>query len=421
MSNRSRRKKTKQRNQLSIKNATQFISSSDPEIISLLGGTPASSGYSVTEASAMRVSAVAACVQLLGGTIATLPLPIYKQTDKGREKIKPPLWRLLNLQPCPAWTAASMIEWWIRSIAFRGDAFSIIGRDNQGQSNKIIPLHPDKVKVTIDDEGEITYAYKRKDGTAKGVHADDMLHIPGFGYDGTKGRGLSIIKHAAFQSIGVALAADDFSGQFFVNSGMQKHVIKVPGKMDDDAIERLKTEYKNKYAGSENVGKPMVLTQGLDIKEISLSSADVELLDSRKYQVVDIARAFGVPPFMIGSTENTTTWGTGIEQMTLGFVKFTLQAYLNRIEQEINRKLFRQDEAFVEFNLGGLLRGDSDAESKSLRQARGGSQGPGWETLNEIRAKKNLPPLSKEDGGNKVYEPKVKEANARPEKVIATA
>lgn len=134
-----------------------------------------------------------------------------------------------------------------------------------------------------------------------------------------------------------------------------------------------------------------------------MSSVDAELLASRKYQVIDIARAFGVPPFMIGAQETTTSWGTGIEQMTIGFVRFTLQRYLKRIQDEINRKLFDvHGEMFVEFNLKGLLKGDAKSEGESLRQARGGSQGPGWMTLNEIRKINNLPSI---DGGDEIYDP----------------
>lgn len=409
--------------QLSVKNSTTdsvLIRSGDPQVIELFGGNQASSGYAVTEATAMRVAAVSACVQLIGGTIASLPLPIYEETPEGRRKIKPKLYRLLNLEPCQAWTAASMTDRWIRSIAFRGDSFSRIVRDRLGEPIKIIPLHPDRVRVTVTDEAEISYAYQPKNGSPYGIHSDDMLHIPGFGYDGETGRAKSIIHHAAHQSIGIALAADDFSGQFFANSGMQKHLIKSDGKMDLDMVERLRNEFKNKYGGSNNVGLPMILTEGLDLKEISLSSADAELLESRKYQVIDIARAFGVPPVMIGANDTTSSWGTGIEQITLGFVKFILQAYLVKIEQELNRKLYPNGDKFVEYNLQGLLKGDSESEAKYLREAIGGSQGPGYMTLNEVRAVKNLPKVSAEQGGEKFYEPKGN-TNDSTKKTDATA
>lgn len=386
----------------SVQNSTQYMSGSDSRIIEFLGGRPASSGYPVTDFTAMRVSAVAACIQLLGGTIASLPLSVYERTDTGRTKVDSPLWWLLNEQPCAAWTAASMMEWWVRCNALRGDAFAKIQRNAGGVISGLLPLHPDRVQIETAG-GEIRYYYQPRAGNAYGIYADDMLHIPGFGYDGEKGRSLSVIQHAAFQSIGIALAADDFSGKFFANGATPKHLITSQGKMDQPQIDELRRAYAERYTGPENIGKPLVLTQGLDIKELSLTSVDAELLNSRKYQVIDIARAFGVPPFMIGANETTTSWGTGIEQMTLGFVKFTLQTYLNRIEQEINRKFFRTSRYFVEFNLDGLLRGDAKSEGDYLRQAIGGSHGPGWMTANEIRRIKNLPPM---DGGDTLYEPK---------------
>lgn len=383
-----------------VKNA--WVTGSDASMAMLIGGNSASSGYSVTESSAMRVSAVHACIQLLGGTIASLPLPVYERTDAGRVKIESPLWWLLNERPCAAWTAASMFEWFMRCNALRGDAFAQIKRNAGGVITGIVPLHPDRVRPEVEN-GDIRYFHQPLKGKAYGIYSDDILHIPGFGYDGETGRSQSVIQSGGFQSIGIALAADDFSGKFFANGANPKHLIKSPGKMSQEQVEDLKREYQNKYAGGDNAGKPMVLTQGLDVQQLSLSSVDAELLESRKYQVIDIARAFGVPPFMIGANDTTTSWGTGIEQMTLGFVKFTLQTYLNRIEQEINSKFFRTSRYFVEFNLDGLLRGDSKSEGEYLRQARGGSQGPGWLTLNEVRRIKNQPPI---DGGDSIYEPK---------------
>lgn len=387
-----------------VNNASALYSSSNPAVIELFGGASAASGYAVNENTAMRVSAVHACIQLLGGIIASLPLDVYQRNSDGDgEKIEnSPLWWLLNERPCSAWTAASMFEWWLRCNGLRGDAFGEIKRNAGGVITGIVPWHPDRVRVET-KAGEIQYYYQPREGNAYGRYADDVLHIPGFGYDGEVGRSRSIISSGGFQSIGIALAADDFSGKFFANGANPKQLITVPGKMTDDQVEQLKREYQAKYGGADNAGKPMVLTQGLGVEQLSLSSVDAELLESRKYQVIDIARAFGVPPFMIGANDTTTSWGTGIEQMTLGFVKFTLKTYLNRIEQEINRKFFRTSRYFVEFNLDGLLRGDSKSEGEFLRQARGGSQGPGWLTLNEVRRIKNQPPI---DGGDTIYEPK---------------
>jgi HK97 family phage portal protein len=380
--------------------ASNIYSTTNPAVIELLGYRTASSGYPVTDESAMRVSAVAACVQLLGGTIASLPLSIYRRTAAGREKIDSPLWYLLNEQPCPSWTAASMFEWFIRCNALRGDAYAIIQRDRYGDITGLIPLHPDRM-YPINTGTELIYNYRPRLGEPHTYQDNEILHIPGFGYDGDIGRSMSVIKHAAFSSIGIALAADDFSGKLYANGAMPKHLLKTDSKMSPELIEQTRNQYAERYTGSENIGKPMVLTQGLDVKELSMNAVDADILNSRKYQVIDIARAFGVPPHMIGANDITSSWGTGIEQITLGFVKFTLKTYLNRIEQEINRKFFKTAKNFVEFGLEGLLAGDSKAEGESFRQAVGGSHGPGWMTQNEVRRIKNLPPL---EGGDKLFD-----------------
>jgi HK97 family phage portal protein len=139
---------------------------------------------------------------LLGGTIASLPLPIYQRTETGRDKVDSPLWYLLNEQPCPAWTAASMVEWWIRCNALRGDAYNIIQRDRAGEIKGIVPLHPDRVTPMVNDAtGEILYRYLPNNGNGRTYQDDEILHIPGFGYDGSVGKSLSVIKHAALSSI----------------------------------------------------------------------------------------------------------------------------------------------------------------------------------------------------------------------------
>lgn len=396
-------------------NGVQYMTSSDPRIVEFLGGAPASSGYPVNAASAMRVSAVYACIARISGAIASLPLPLYERTADGRKRAaNGTLYTLLNQQPHPIWTAAAMWEWVIGCNCLRGDAYLQIIRSGAGLDGQpsassgaaaigLLPLHPDTVRPYLAGD-HLEYAIQPlHGGNPYGLHQDDVIHIPNLGFDGL--RSPSVIRHAAMQSIGIALAADDFSGKLYANGGMPKHLFQLDGKPDEAQIELLQRTYAERYTGSSQVGKPMVLPKSIDFKELSMTAVDAELLESRKFQVVDIARAFGVPPHMIGATETTTSWGTGIEQQTIGFVKYTLQPYLNRIEQEINRKLFAwsQGKLFVEFNLDGLLRGDSKSESDVLRQAIGGSQGPGWMTPNEARRIKNLPPI---EGGDTLYVPK---------------
>jgi HK97 family phage portal protein len=378
--------------------AATVVRSSDPQVVAVLGGAPSASGFPVTPDTAMRVSAVYASVRLLAGALASIPIGVIRETDSGRAAIRPDLWWLLNEQPIESWTAASMWEWVIQSICLRGDGFVEIVRSG-ADVRALRPHHPDLVSVVRTGDS-LVYSVTDENSSTRPVHQDDMLHFPGFGFNGT--RSMSVIQWAAYQSIGVALAADTFSASFYANGAAPKHVIKSPGRMNDDQVEQLRNEYKRKYAGAGNAGAPMVLTQGLELKEMSMTADDAQLLESRKFQVIDIARAFGVPPHMIGAQETTSSWGSGVEQMTIGFLKFSLQPYITRIRQELNRKLFRRASPFVEHKMEALLAGDSKAEGEYNRQAVGGSQGPGWMTINEIRKSKNLPPI---EGGDKLFSP----------------
>ncbi|NHZ62621.1 phage portal protein [Massilia genomosp. 1] len=401
-----------------VQNVVSVVSSSDPQVIATLGGAPAASGFAVTPESAMRVSAVFAGVRLLAGTLASIPISIYREVDGARESIQPDLWWLLNEQPIGNWTAAAMWNWVMQSRMLRGDGYVEIVR--AGVTIKALrPHHPDRVSVKKHGDFLI-YTVCDEEGRVYAVHQDDMLHFTGFGFNGT--RSMSAIQWGAFQSIGVALAADTFSGNFFANGAAPKHVIKSPGRMNPDQVDQLRDEYKKKYAGASNAGAPMVLTQGLEMQEMSMTAGDAQLLESRKFQVIDIARALGVPPHMIGAQETTSSWGSGVQQQTLGFIKFSMQHHLDVIRQELNRKLFRRASPFVEHRMESLLSGDSKAEGEYMRQCVGGSQGPGWMTLNEVRRIKNLPPVA---GGNTLYRPDkpaapVDEPEEEDEKVSAT-
>lgn len=379
-------------------NTATTVRSSDPQIVAMMGGVPSSSGFPVTPDSAMRVSSAYAAVRLLAFALASIPISIYREVDGVRESIDPELWWLLNEQPIANWTAASMWMWVMQSICLRGDGYVEIVRRGAGVK-ALRPLHPDRVSARkVDDT--LLYSVCDDDGRMRPVHQDDMLHFPGFGFNGIKS--MSAIQWGAFQSVGVALAADTFSGSFFANGAAPRHLITTEKKMDEEQIELLKAEYKRKQAGAINAGLPMVLTQGLAMQEMSMTAGDAQLLESRKFQVIDIARAFGVPPHMIGAQETTSSWGTGIEQQTIGFVRFSVAPHLIVIRQELNRKLFRRNSPFVEHKMEALLAGDSKAEGEYMRQAIGGSQGPGWLTINEARKVKNLPPIK---GGDELYRP----------------
>lgn len=359
----------------------------------------ASGSSSVNEVTAMQSSAVYACVNLIGGAIASMPAHIYKRLTDRRERADSPLWWLLNEQPSPDISAATMWEYAITSLLLQGDAFIRILR-RSAYNSEIIglePWAPSRVNVKRVD-GRLVYVLTPIVGDMFAVDQADMIHIPGPGFNGF--RGMSQIKYTLRNPAGIALAADNYSKDFFDNSARPDFVLSTTGNLTEKQIELLRNSWEDRYGGQGNHHKPAILFGGLDVKQLSMNSEDAQLLGTRQFQIEDIARVFGVPPFMIGHTEKTTSWGSGVEQMAIGFVKFTLTRHLKKIEQEVNRKFWpTREKYFVEFLTAGLERGDYKSRNEGYRIALGRAGEPGWMTINEVRAIENLPP---DPDGNKL-------------------
>lgn len=379
-----------------VTDSSGVISSSDPRVLDLFGVGGSAAGVAVTAESAMRVSAVFACVRIIAGAIASMPIHVYKRTAEGRERVDDaPLWWLLNEQPTPRYSAASHWEQVGAQEQLRGDAFTFIGRNAMGTIKELVPMPWSAVRVQREQSAGVDrLKYYLQDGLRTwGADQDDMLHFPGFGFNGL--RGMSVIQYAARNAAGTAMAMDEYSGRFFAGGAHPSIVLQTDKSMKESTITALQLAFAQKYSGVDNMHKlPLVLTEGLKAEELSINAEDSQLLDSRKFQVVDIARAFGVPPHLIGETSASTSWGAGIEAMGRAFVTFSLQSHLMRIEQELNRKLFRTAANFVEFNRDSLLEGDSKGQAQFFRAALGGpGTGPGWMKVDDVRKLKNLPPL----------------------------
>ncbi len=378
-----------------VTDSAVVIGSDNAGMLSLFGTNRAAAGVQVTAESAMRVSAVFACVRLIAGAIASLPLHQYERTADGRKRTEnAPYWWLLNEQPTARFSAASFWENMSTHQQLRGDGFAYIARNRMGDIKEFIPLPHTAVNVrrvkTADSD---RLRYDIQDVDTWGADQDDMLHFPCFGFNGL--RSMSVIQWAARNAAGNAIAMDEYSGRFFAGGAHPSIVLQSDKSMSPKAITDLREAFAAKYSGVENAHSlPLVLTEGLKASNLSLSAEDSQLLEARKFQVIDIARAFGVPPHMIGETSASTSWGSGIEAMSRAFVTFSLQSHLVRIEQEINRKLFRTAKYFVEFNRDALLEGDSKGQADYFRAAIGGpGTGPGWMPVDEVRKLKNLPPL----------------------------
>ena len=374
-------------------------------IMEAFGVSPGASGIVVSPVSAMRVSAVRACVQKIAGSISTLPLDVVEVKDDTEKKLpRDDLWYKLNEQPSQQFTATAHWETRLECALLRGDGFTWIRRRPNGATSELLPLPWSVVKPELQPDGAVRYYINWPErGIKIWLEASDVLHFHGHGFDGVSS--MSVLQHGAKNAVGNALAMDEYSGRFFANGAHPSIILKSDKVMSPEQQKQLRESFAAKYSGIDNAHKlPLVLTEGLDAKEISLSAEDAQLLEARKFQVVDIARAFGVPPHMIGETTGASAVGAGYEQQARDFVMHTLRLHIKRMEQELNRKLFPRDTGkFVRFDLGDLIEGDSKAQAEYNRAALGGpGTGQGWLTVNEIRKRKGLPPV---DGGDVIFDP----------------
>ncbi|PXX49007.1 phage portal protein [Aquitalea magnusonii] len=361
-------------------------------------GMPSATGVPVNETTAMQVGAVYACVQLLAGIVSTLPLQFFQKTPSGRKPIDHDFWYLFNESATNEYTASAMWEYGMQSRLLDGDFVAWIMRDRRGNPVGIQPLNPRATTVQrmLDQGGWRCYTFWLPTGQVHSVHEDDIIHVPGLGYNGL--RSLSPVRHYANQTIGLALGQQQFSERQFGQGTGASYLISTAGKLNEDQKRDIRAEVEARAHGLANVGRPMVLS-GADWKldRLQISPVDMQLLEGRAFSVVEIARIYGVPPHMIGATDKATSWGTGLEAMTQGFVKFTLKRHLMAIQQEANRKLFVKPGVYCEFGLDTLLEGDSAAQAAYFSKALGGPGSQGWMTINEVRHIKNLPPDP--DGG----------------------
>lgn len=342
---------------------------------------------------ALGLSATYACVNLLAGTIASLPLMVYR-TNKGVRTVAydHPLYYVLHDSPNYDQTAVDFWEFVCAGLELHGNAYAEIEKRANGSVYSLTPIRPDIVNVARKN-GRLVYSWT-EDGKAIKRDQEQILHIRGFG--GSPTGGASTLT-ACRQTFSGALAAERAASKTFENGVHTTGVLSSERDLTPDQMKTAADVIEEKYAGAINAGRPLVLNGGMKWQQISITPEDAQMLETRRFGVEEICRVFGVPPHMIGHTENSTSWGTGLEQQTLGFQKFTLRRRLKRIEQALQKQLMtpadRAQGITIEFNLEGLLRGDSAARSSFYQSGLTN----GWMTINEVRALENMPPV---DGGD---------------------
>jgi HK97 family phage portal protein len=344
--------------------------------------------------SVLGLSAAWACVNLLAGTIASLPLFVYRNDDNGRRSLAPdhPLYYRLHDSPNADQTSLDFWEFVCACLELQGNGYSEVFRRGNGQITSLAPpFAPDAVKVRRNSSGALEYEVT-EDGKRRTIPQDRMLHIRGFG--GSPMGGLSTLSFGR-KAFGTALSIDTFTAATFRNGARPSGVLTKEGapltKPQREEVEQLLRE---KYQGALNAGVPLLLDGGVTWTAVGMNPEDAQMLQSKAFSVEEICRFFGVPPFMVGHTEKATSWGTGIEQQMIGFVQFTLRRRLKRIEQAIEKQLLTAAERLqgyrIEFSVEGLLRGDSKARAEFYAS---GLQN-GWRTINEVRELENLPPVA---------------------------
>ena len=364
-----------------------------------MGGSTA--GKNVTERSAMQMTAVYSCVRVLSEAVAGLPLHLYKyRSDGGKEKaIDNPLYFLLHDEPNPEMTSFVFRETLMTHLLLWGNAYAQIIRNGKGEVVALYPLMPNKMTVDRDENGRLFYKYYRgNDEAIRNKEYEvilspyDVLHIPGLGFDGLVGYSpIAMAKNA----IGLAIATEEYGAKFFANGAAPSGVLEHPGTLKNP--DKVRESWNATFGGSHNANKVAVLEEGMKYTPISISPEQAQFLETRKFQINEIARIFRVPPHMVGDLEKSSF--SNIEQQSLEFVKYTLEPWLVRWEQSMVRSLLspsEKQEYFIKFNVDGLLRGDYASRMSGYATARQN----GWMSANDIRELENLDRIPAEEGGD---------------------
>ena len=353
-----------------------------------------SSGVAVTDTSLLGLSTAYRCISLLSGTIASLPIMVYKRDSKGvaQKYTEHALYNILKIDPNADQTAFDFWQFLTISLEMRGNAYARITRNITKKIVALTPINPACISVVRQTDGSLKYRWSENGRYYEGG-SDIIFHIRGFGGDPLGGLSPLTIGRNVF---GLALAANNTAGDMFNNGLKPSGLLKFKQWLTGEQRQIARDEIAGKI-GVGNSGKPLILEGDTDWQQITLTPEDAQMLQSRAFSVEEICRMFGVPPHMVGHTEKTTSWGSGLEQQTLAFLQFTLRERLKRIEQAIDKQLLTREErangVYVLLNPEGLLRADSQGRAKFYQVMTL----IGAMTINEVRRLENLPPV---EGGD---------------------
>lgn len=359
-------------------------------------------GYNLTGDGALRQATVFACVRVLAESIASLPLHIYEELAEGSKKQARQhyLWPLLHDSPNNFQTSYEFWEMVVGHMCLRGNAYSFLERNGRGQISRIVPIHPDRIKPQIKNPEKqiLEYEYTAQDGSTVKFPAEQIWHQKGLSQDGYCG--LSVIEMGK-RAITLSKVAEDHGTAYFRNGARASGIAKLPGMLKGPAKDRLKDSINEAMTG-DNKFRVLVFEQGMEWQQLSLTNEDSQYLETRNFQVQEIARLFRVPTILIGHPDKTSTYASA-EQFMLSFVTHTLRPWLVRNEQSIKKNLMTKDERlryFAKFKIDALLRGDTKTRYEAYLKARQAR----WMSANEIRALEDMNPI---EGGDDYENPMI--------------
>jgi|TARA_B100000749_G_scaffold277423_1_gene266313 HK97 family phage portal protein len=373
---------------------------------SLIGASTAS-GVTVTPDLALKVAVVYACVSHLADSVAMLPLNLYQDDSDNDQKNavlarRNPLYNLIKHRPNRWQTSFEWRRMMAGHMLLRGNGYSRIISQRNGV-DELIPMHPDRTTPFFGDDGDIYYHYQPSRGPAEILLREEVHHWRAFGGD-LLGAPSPIQLHA--ETIGLSMAALEHGARVFKNGAISTGLLSHPKTLSDPAYNRLQSSFAEKYVGLANHHKPILLEEGMTFEKLSLNADEVQMLETRVHQVSEVCSIWRMNPLLIGHGDKTSTWGTGVEQITIGHLTFTLSPVLRMVEQAMQRDLLSLRDLdtghYVRFTDNALLRVDLKSKAEYYKAAIGGNNGPGWMDRNEVRA---LEDLNARDGLSEFVDP----------------
>jgi HK97 family phage portal protein len=365
------------------------------ELALALSGPATATGRRVSTEGALANVTVYACVRLIAESVGMLPLILYRRLEpRGKERATShPLYTLLHQAPNREQTPIELLENMAGHIALWGNAYCEIEFDGAGRRVGLWPLRPDRMTVEVDGDNQRVYIYQLPSGEYVTLPRYRVWHVRGWGTEAWTGKSPIALSREA---IGLGLATEAYGARFFGNDSRPGGVLRHPAKLSNEAAKRLRDSWNAAHQGLDNSHRVAVLEEGVEWQQIGIPPEEAQFLETRKFQETQICQIYRVPPHMIGITERSTSWGTGIEQQSIGFLTFTLMPYLLRISQSVSRDLMtpaERRELFAEFLTPALERSDIQARYAAYNTGRTG----GWLSVNDIREMENMNPIENGD------------------------